>query len=212
MTMKKLIYIVFLMISISLEGQVSIGTNTPHSSAKLDLTSTSKGVLIPRMTQTQMAAISSPATGSQIYNTTKNCIFTYNGVSWTSEKKYIGTFANAGDVVELDNIRIKVPSTGNKSIQIATVSGTFYGSGSSINNYVTALPGTTGSSSSYSAYTRKTDAFSTSYTYWENLNFTLHGSTQVIYLMDETNSKAYKITCMIGYAFSNNYLEIEQLQ
>jgi hypothetical protein len=40
------------------KAQVGIGTNAPHSSAKLDLTSTSKGVLIPRMTNTQMAAIS----------------------------------------------------------------------------------------------------------------------------------------------------------
>ncbi len=194
------------------KAQVGIGTNAPHSSAKLDLTSTSKGVLIPRMTNTQMAAISSPATGSQIYNTTKNCIYTFNGTSWTSEKKYIGTYANAGDVVELDNIRIRIPSTGNKSIQIATVTGTIYVSGGSITNAVSALPGTTGATTTFTSFIRKTDAFSTSYTYWESINIPYHGSSQVIYMMDETNSRAYKITCNIGNAYFNNYLEIEQLQ
>jgi hypothetical protein len=50
-------------------GSVGIGTASPTASALLDVSSTTKGVLIPRMTTTQRNAISSPAIGLQIYNT-----------------------------------------------------------------------------------------------------------------------------------------------
>ena len=48
---------------------VGIGTNTPNASAVLDLTSTTKGLLIPRMTSAQRAAIVTPATGLLVYQT-----------------------------------------------------------------------------------------------------------------------------------------------
>ncbi len=49
---------------------VGIGTNTPDASAKLDVSSTTKGVLIPRMTTAQMNAIATPANGLLIFNIT----------------------------------------------------------------------------------------------------------------------------------------------
>src|SRR5690606_35654529 len=51
-------------------------------SALLDVYSTTKGVLIPRMTATQRDAISSPAAGLQIYNTDSNALNFYDGDSW----------------------------------------------------------------------------------------------------------------------------------
>jgi hypothetical protein len=53
-------------------GSVGIGTSAPNASAALDVTSTTQGVLFPRMTTTQRNAISSPADGLVIYNTTDN--------------------------------------------------------------------------------------------------------------------------------------------
>ncbi|HET9056041.1 MAG TPA: hypothetical protein VFN30_04250 [Chitinophagaceae bacterium] len=47
----------------------SMGTITPPSSALMDLTSTTKGFLLPRMTSAQRTAISIPATGLQLYQT-----------------------------------------------------------------------------------------------------------------------------------------------
>jgi hypothetical protein len=52
-------------------GSVGIGTTTPNVSAKLDLTSTTKGFLPPRMTTGQRDAIVSPAFGLIIYNITE---------------------------------------------------------------------------------------------------------------------------------------------
>lgn len=50
-------------------GSLGIGTTTPDASAKLDITSTTQGLLLPRMTKTQRDAISSPADGLLIYQT-----------------------------------------------------------------------------------------------------------------------------------------------
>ena len=52
------------------QGDVGIGTFAPHPSAKLDLTSTSKGFLLPRMTTAQRDAIVGPAEALMIFNTT----------------------------------------------------------------------------------------------------------------------------------------------
>ncbi len=51
-------------------GGVGIGTTTPNASAVLDVQSTSKSLLPPRLTVTQRDAIASPATGLVVYNTT----------------------------------------------------------------------------------------------------------------------------------------------
>ncbi|MEN3026806.1 MAG: hypothetical protein ABDH31_03740, partial [Chlorobiota bacterium] len=65
------------------QQNVGIGTNTPHPSALLHLESTTKGLLIPRMTQAQRDAISSPATGLVIYQTDNNPgFYYYTGTTW----------------------------------------------------------------------------------------------------------------------------------
>jgi hypothetical protein len=52
------------------------------ASACLDIVSTTKGALLPRMTTTQQNNISTPAQGLTIYNTTANQLSTYNGTGW----------------------------------------------------------------------------------------------------------------------------------
>jgi hypothetical protein len=50
-------------------GSVGIGTTSPAASSLLEVKSTTKGLLIPRMTFVQRNAITSPATGLLIYQT-----------------------------------------------------------------------------------------------------------------------------------------------
>ena len=64
------------------DGNVGIGTTSPSASALLDVSSTTQGLLPPRMTSTQRDAISSPAAGLMIYNTTTNKLNFYNGTAW----------------------------------------------------------------------------------------------------------------------------------
>ena len=63
-------------------GNLGIGTTAPNASALLDVSSTTKGVLLPRMNTTQINAISSPAEGLTVYNTVLSTLCFFNGVSW----------------------------------------------------------------------------------------------------------------------------------
>ena len=63
---------------------VGVGTTTPGASNLLDLVSTTKGFVMPRMTGVQMAAIASPVAGMQVYNTDSACTCMYNGTTWKS--------------------------------------------------------------------------------------------------------------------------------
>lgn len=67
---------------ITTSGQLGIGTTTPAASAKLDITSTTQGVLFPRMTTTQKNAIASPAAGLVVYDTTLNKLCVRTASAW----------------------------------------------------------------------------------------------------------------------------------
>lgn len=66
--MRKL-FLGFLFLGFVSAAQTGIGTTTPDASAKLDISSTSKGMLAPRMTAAQKTAIALPATGLLVYQT-----------------------------------------------------------------------------------------------------------------------------------------------
>src|SRR5262245_44928774 len=65
-------------------GGISINNSgsAPDPSAMLDVSSTTKGALIPRMTQVERNAISNPALGLQVFNTTTNCLNMWTGSTW----------------------------------------------------------------------------------------------------------------------------------
>ena len=65
-------------------AQVGIGTTTPDASSALDITSTTKGLLIPRMTNAQRQAISNPAAGLQVFVTDLDGgrFMFYDGTEW----------------------------------------------------------------------------------------------------------------------------------
>ena len=67
-------------------AQVGIGTSTPDASAALDLTSTTGGLLLPRMTNAQCQAISPPVAGLMVYVTDLNdgSFMFYDGNSWNA--------------------------------------------------------------------------------------------------------------------------------
>lgn len=65
-------------------GEIGIGTATPSSSSALDITSTTKGILIPRMTTVQRTSIASPALGLLVFDTDVNGFFYHNGTVWTN--------------------------------------------------------------------------------------------------------------------------------
>jgi hypothetical protein len=84
--MKKILLFSLLFVSAISFSQVGIGTTAPNSSAALDVTSTTKGLLPPRMTQVQMNAIPTPANGLIVYCTdcTPTGIYSYNSPTWSA--------------------------------------------------------------------------------------------------------------------------------
>ena len=100
-------------------AQIGINNENPDPSAALDITSTTGGLLIPRMTETQRDAISSPAIGLMIYQTDGTVgFYYYNGSSWaevaaTSATYSIGDVVNGGVVFWID-------STGQHGLVVAS--------------------------------------------------------------------------------------------
>jgi len=80
--MKNLLILLFLALSMSANAQIAINTDgsLPDNSAMLDVRSTAKGMLVPRMTAIQREAIVSPATGLLIFCTDNNLFFANNGI------------------------------------------------------------------------------------------------------------------------------------
>lgn len=105
-------------------GAVGIGTLSPASSSLLDITSTTKGVLIPRMTKTQRDAIASPATGLLIYQTNSTAgFYYYTGTVWTAvsakgANTSLSNLVAAGTAV---NANLNPSATGIRDIGSATL-------------------------------------------------------------------------------------------
>jgi hypothetical protein len=81
--MKKLFTLLALIIVFNINGQVGINNENPDASAALDITSTTGGLLPPRMTTTQRDAISA-AKGLVLFNTTLNTLQINEGDATTA--------------------------------------------------------------------------------------------------------------------------------
>ena len=98
-------------------AQVAINTDgtTPNSSAMLDIKSSSKGLLTPRMTTVQRTAIVNPATGLMVYDTDVNKFFFYAVGSWIE----MGT-GSATNYWTLNGSNISNNNAGKVGIGIST--------------------------------------------------------------------------------------------
>lgn len=82
--MKKLIYLIMAMACIAFADAqtVGIGTTTPNNNSVLDIFSTNKGFLIPRINDT--LNVSNPLEGMMIYNKNIKAPYFHNGNQWLS--------------------------------------------------------------------------------------------------------------------------------
>jgi len=120
-----------LLVTTNLNAQgISINeTEAPaHSSAMLDVTSTSKGLLIPRMTSEQKQGIATPADGLMVFDTDTQSFWYFNSTAWTEVGAALSLKDSDGDTkidvektADDDNIRfstagserLKIDATGN---------------------------------------------------------------------------------------------------
>ena len=142
LTARLLVLAIVLVIQLPAFSQNGVAINTTNAaaaaSAILDVSSTTKGVLLPRMTAANRAAIGSPATGLSVYQTdgTKGFYY-YNGTAWLR----IGDISDISGTLPVAN--------GGTGTTTLTNNGVLYGNGtgavdvtaasSSDNSYLTTV-------------------------------------------------------------------------
>jgi len=112
---------------------------------------------------------------------------------------------NAGVDVTLGNLKARIPTSGNRSLQISTVSGTYSVFGAEVYNAGSGISGAyiDGSAqlsvTTSPAYLRATN------------NFTAAGYMDTWNIYDPSAGLAWRITCIIGLSYNNNMISIERL-
>ncbi len=135
----KLLFVLLFTFSFATFAQVGIGTTTPNASAELDIVSTTRGLLIPRMTAAERGLIIGlgiPETGLLVYQTTAPIGFwNWNGSGWvqttapswsltgnngTVAANFLGTIDAQPLVFRTNNIeRMRISETGFVGINTA---------------------------------------------------------------------------------------------
>ena len=128
--LKRFLFLVILsFMLIPVFAQTGIGTTTPHASAKLDVTSTDKGFLPPRViltSATDASTIASPAEGLMVYNVGSVGLqagyYYWNGSNWAT----IATATSAGNgAASMDMVKLysKAYSAATADSTIANATG-----------------------------------------------------------------------------------------
>lgn len=111
-------------------GNIGINNTNPDVSAQLDISSTTKGFLFPRMTNTQRDAIASPAEGLIVFNTTNKGVAYRDGTNWGYLSGAPQTIAGSGGTVNIPF------SSGNIVNLTLTASTTLTLSGHVVGTYI----------------------------------------------------------------------------
>ncbi len=174
-------------------GPVGIGTTTPAASSILEVKSTTKGILTPRMTLAQRNAIASPAAGLLIYQTNSTPgFYYYSGTAWTAVSvkgantalsNLTGTAINTSLLPDSNNTRALGSSTlawknmyytgsifngGNRMLGSTTTGNLYVGLNSAHTNPTGAFNTATGSYSLYSTTTGNSNTAIGSYSLYTN--------------------------------------------
>jgi hypothetical protein len=94
--MKTIVLFTFFVLTIFIHAQVGIGTNIPSNNAVLDVSSTNKGLMMPRISDT--TSVPNPTAGLLIYNNKKAPTF-HNGVAWQTLNRLESVDPNADCIV-----------------------------------------------------------------------------------------------------------------
>jgi hypothetical protein len=136
------IVVIFTTTVTNAQSNLGVGTATPDASAKLDVTSTNQGILVPRMTTAARNAIAAPAKGLMVYDSTLKVFYYHDGTAWAA----VGGTPSAGATLQL----VATKTTGTQTL--ANANGTNTGDLVTFNSVVTTP--TSGSySTSTNAYT-----------------------------------------------------------
>lgn len=121
--MKQLFAIICIACTNNAIAQIGIGIEPPHPSAELEIQSSDRGFLMPRLTNAQMLALGTGAGATEqsllIYNSTQHSFFFWNGASW---QQLGGTCNELTD--EDGDTKVQVEKTANEDKIHCTQAGT----------------------------------------------------------------------------------------
>jgi hypothetical protein len=114
--MKNSLLILLLVLAVKSSAQVAVNLtgDTADSTAMLDVKSTAKGLLVPRMTAAQRTAIITPAAGLLVYQTDSPIGFYYNGGTPQSPSWIILISANTGGTTQWNTVGNDISYTAGK--------------------------------------------------------------------------------------------------
>lgn len=105
-------------------GNLGIGTSSPNANAILDVVSTTKAFMPPRMSTAQKNAIASPTAGMVVYDSDMKGISFYNGTAWTtSNNKSVSTKTTNYTALQSDDVILGDATSGAITITLPTAVG-----------------------------------------------------------------------------------------
>ncbi len=136
--MKKITFLILVsLITNSMTAQVAIGTTTPSPSSILELASTTQTFVPPRMTNSQMLAITNPLVGSIVYNLSNDGLFMRTNLGWENISRTSNPtitlnkdFTGVDTVIQtVNNIYTKFPLNTSEVVSITSSAFTVVGNG-----------------------------------------------------------------------------------
>lgn len=169
-------------------------------------------------TTSSSTAPSSPVAGDMWFNTTTGIWYRYtsdtgssywldiNGPFTTSPTvPVVRSIVNQGQPVVMDNIQVQMALSGNRSLQIKTITGTLTFAVSAQSTYFAVGASHQG----YSAGVSLTA--NTTFQWILPWSFVTAGDTATYSLLDQTNNRVYRLTLIVGQNWNNNFIQIERL-
>jgi len=114
-------------------AQIGIGTITPDETSIVEVGSTNKGFLLPRLNNIQRDNITSPEPGLMIYNMDRKCIQYYTNTHWYTpccNKLVNQNISNTPAIIHIN------PSNQDSIIKMNTVNGSSAGTSAAVGDYV----------------------------------------------------------------------------
>ena len=129
---KRIFLSCILLLSIqTVNGQIGIGTITPDGSSILDISSTERGFLFPRMTTIQRDAVINPAKGLTIYNLDEDCLQVNSGTTSSPDWSCVSstpssTVVNDCNIEGFEGVYVKdAPLEASNKFSVTIVNNSF---------------------------------------------------------------------------------------